>query len=483
MSVSALMGTARIAAVAGFVVVGLSGCEVSTAVNENPNAPEDVQPEYLLPNVLRTATNTFIGVPFSLSVSSVWVQHVASLEYGYTDRYEFESNFSDGRWQSLWTGPLVNVQGIVDRGKSQNRPNTHAVGLILKSWMFQQMTDVWGDLPYSEALLASDGPIYPKYDTQQSIYTAIISDLKSAQDMINPAAPLFTNNGFDLLYGGNVQNWRRYANSLRLRAGMRLSEVDPAKAQATVASAVADGVFLTAAQEARLVYLNAQPNNNPIAFNLLDRPNDRRISATLVDTLKALQDPRLPIYAAPVPATGQFVGKANGTADTHGIAFEAVSRIGTVFGQMTRPLWHMTLEEVLFLQAEAAQRGWISGNPADLYHEGIRASMRRYGVPDATINAYLAQPRVVYNPARWREQIGLQKWIALFDNSLEAYAEYRRLNFPVLRPGPASANNGVLPLRHPYPALEQNLNRENLAAARQRQNGAEPSIRVWWDVN
>lgn len=465
------------------VLVVPSGCDTDlTAVNENPNSPEDVLPQFLLPAAIHSSVNTFLGTSVHLSITSLWVQQTARLDYGYTDRYEFEANFSDGRWTSLWNGPLPDLQGIIERGRDADQPNTEAVGLIMKSWVFQNMTDLWGDMPYSEALRGGDGPVAPGYDTQEQIYSGIISDLKAAQDKIQTSAPLFSNNSFDLLYGGDMEGWRRFANSLRLRAGMRLSEVDPATAASVVASAVADGVIETTAHEAMLDWTGSQPNVNPIGQNIFDRPNDYRMSSTVVDTMTALNDPRLVLIAEPARNTGEIVGKLNGTPDTHGLPFEDISRIGPKFLQLDWPAWLVTLEQVLFHKAEAAQRGWIGGDPAQYYQEAIRAAMRRWDVGEAEIEAYLAQERVQYDPARWRELIGLQKWLASFDTTPEAYAEARRLNQPVFMPGPGNFNNDLWPVRLPYPSVEEDRNGPHLAEARSRQDGAGPNSSLWWDA-
>ncbi len=474
------LGWTRLAALSALLF--MSGCgDGLTDVNRNPNAPEDVEPQFLLPSVVTNGVNTFLGTAVHLSTTSLWIQHTARLEYGYTDRYEFETNFSDGRWIALWTGPLIDAQGIVQRGRERNAPNTEAVGLILKSWIFQNMTDLWGDMPYSEALLGTDGPLTPKYDTQQEIYAGIIRDLKSAQDMIDSSRPLFVNNTFDILYGGNMEGWRRFANSLRLRAGMRLSEVDPGTAAQVVSSAVADGVITNHSDAAVLRWLGSQPNVNPIGQNIFDRPNDYRVSATVVDSMRALNDPRLEIIAEPARGLGVIVGKPNGTSDAHGIPFENVSRIGPFFLDLTLPSWIVSLEQVLFHLAEAAQRGWVSGSAEEYYNAAVRAGMQRWGVAEADIDAYLDQDRVRYDPVNWKARIGLQKWLASYDTSAEAYAEARRLGVPVFVPGPSNFNQDRWPVRFPYPSVEEDVNGPNLRVARDRQGGGGPNQPLWWD--
>lgn len=467
------------------LAVGLMGCAGDlTDVNENPNAPEEIAPRFLLPAVAQEGVEAVMGYPsVSLEWGNPWVQHYASLQYGYTDRYEMPSDFSDSYWDLFWLDPVPDAQTIVDLGREEGRPNVEAVGLIMKSWIFQVITDVWGDVPYSEA--ARPGETFaPSYDSQEAIYDGILADLQSAQAMIDPSAPLFPagESSFDIIYGGDMEAWRRFANSLRLRAGMRLSEVAPSRAASVVQAAVSAGVIESVEDEPRLEYPGAQPNEQPWSVHFRERLNDYRASATMVDTLASLDDPRLGIYFTTAPSHGGYAGKPNGTSDAHGLPYDSLSDIGDFWKQADLPTWIMTLEEVQFLKAEAAARNWIAGDPAQLYSDAIRTAMRRVGVPEAEIDDYLQQSEVQYDASRWREQIGLQKWIALFQNGMEAWAEYRRLDVPSLEPGPAAVEP-MVPLRAPYPAHEEDLNDANLQEARQRQGGDDATVPLWWDVD
>lgn len=468
------------------LVVAAVGCDMSdiTSVNDNPNAPEEVEPRFLMPAIIHEGVEAVMGYPsVSLEWGNPWVQHYASLQYGYTDRYEMPSDFSDSYWDLFWLDPVPDAQTMLELGRERGNRNVEAVALILKSWLFQVMTDTWGDVPYSEAAQPGE-TIAPVYDSQESIYAGIISDLKAAQDMIDPGQPLFPtgSSSSDIIFDGDLELWRRFANSLRLRAGMRLSEVDAATAASVVQSAVSDGVIETEAQEPTLAYPGAAPNEQPWSVHFRERLNDYRASATMVDTLASLDDPRLGVYYTPAPSHGGFAGKPNGTVDTHGLPYDSLSDIGDYWKQADLPTWLMTLAEVELLKAEAASRNWIGGDAANFFESGIRASMRRVGVAEVDIDDYLQQAEVQYDASRWREQIGLQKWIALFQNGAEAWAEYRRLGAPDLEPGPASVEP-MVPLRAPYPAHEQDLNNQNLQAARARQGGDDATVPVWWDVD
>jgi hypothetical protein len=208
--------------------------------------------------------------------------------------------------------------------------------------------------------------------------------------------------------------------------------------------------------------------------------DDHSISATLVDTLKVLADPRLPIYARP-NAAGQYTGTRNGNLANPPLA--TVSRIGTYFAKADASSVIMAYSEVLFLQAEAAERGWMGGSAADLYRQAITAAMSQVGVTPGDITTYLAQPIVQYQGGQQGlRQIWLQKWIALYGNGPEAYAEWRRTGVPELRPGPDALNDGRVPVRLQYPERELSLNKAEVEKAMSRQAGATMNTPVWWHV-
>jgi hypothetical protein len=473
-------------------ILAAVGCtDDFTDINTNPNAPTAVPVQYLLPAGIQDAVNDLLGTGFDRGTASTWVQHYAALQYTGTDRYDIGPTFGDGTWSGLYTGALVDFDKMVDLATETGNANQQAVGMIMREWMFMNMTDLWGDIPYSEALGGSSegGTITPRYDTQADVYAGILANLTAASGMINPSEPLFpdvfrgTIDNPDLIYGGEMGMWRKFANSLRLRAAMRLAEVDQGTASSAASAAVNAGVFESSADDAMLAYPGVPPNENPMAPAFKARPGDYRISNSLVDTLLALNDPRLPVYAD-VNRDGEYVGMPNGLVEEHGIAFEAVSRVGELFLEPDQPAWIMSYAEVLFLRAEAAQRGFAGGVAADLYEQGIRASMGTYGISSGAVDTYLEQPGVVYDPAQGLAQIGVQMWIALYDQGPEAYAYWRRTGYPSMTPARDNLNNGQIPVRLPYSSTEQSLNNTNLQEAMSRQGFGvgEWNTRVWWDV-
>ena len=215
------------------------------------------------------------------------------------------------------------------------------------------------------------------------------------------------------------------------------------------------------------------------------------MSQTIVDTLLSFADPRLELYAEPAETDGVYRGHQNGWDDLPpGMSLADYSRISNFWRRdgAATPTMIMTYSEVLFLQAEAAERGWIAADPAALYTAAIQANMDQYdgmggaSPTDAEIATYLAQPRVVYDPANGLNQIYLQKWISLYMAGSEAWFEWRRTDVPNLLPGPDYPFSR-LPIRFPYPPVEQSLNAANLDAAIARNGGLLITDPVWWDVN
>ncbi|MCJ7629734.1 MAG: SusD/RagB family nutrient-binding outer membrane lipoprotein, partial [Longimicrobiales bacterium] len=358
----------------------MGGCgDGLTELNVNPNEPVSVGAEFLLPAAIVSGAERLHGSSLNMDMVGLWVQHYAEHRYTIEDRFEVTDGAVSGHWTNLYAGPLRNLYEVVEKGEETERPNVVAVGTILKSWLMQAVTDLWGDAGYSQALLGRESPpdMTVVYDTQEDIYDGLLSDLGSAVSMMAPSGPKIT--AGDLLYKGNMDQWRKFANSLRLRVAMRLSQVDQSKASAEFSSALAAGVFTSNADNAMLRFVDNGVDVHPI-YGYERNRDDHSISATLVDTLKSLSDPRLPIYARP-NASGGYVGTNNG--DQSDPPLTQVSRIGTYFSSAATPAVILSYSEVLFLRAEAAERGWVGANAGDLYQQAITAAMSQIGVSQA----------------------------------------------------------------------------------------------------
>jgi hypothetical protein len=465
------------------LVWSASGCDRGlTSVNEDPNAPTDVPAQFLLPQAIRAGVMTSFGAGMMLSHTGVFAQHVSQIQYPDEETGLVRPGTMDIFWSNYYVGPLKDIQEVINKGDETGLPNHEGVGLIWRAWMFHQVADLWGDIPFRQALIGEENTA-PAYESQRAVYQGVLADLAQGAAMLDPNGVDF--GAGDLLYNNNFERWRRFANSVRMRVALRLVNQDAALAQSEFVAAYNAGGFQSNADNAALIYPGA-PYENPLHANYLGR-DDHSISATMVDTLASLNDPRLQLYAEPAQEDGAFRGNLHGR-DPALLPLAYYSRIGDFWRAdgATTPSLVITYAEVLFLQAEAAQRGWIGGDPAALYEQAIRANMTQWNAfgpanapTAAEIDAYLAQPSVQYNPARGLEQIHLQLWIALYMNTNEAWAHQRRTGTPSLLAGPDMVISRI-PVRFSYPDTEQSLNAANLNAAVANQGGGLDLVTPLW---
>ena len=466
------MNKRTLSLIAAALFVGATACNKDlTNINTNPNGPVSVPPPSTLSQVIQSTVAGFDGPNNNVDIrgGGLWVQYYAELQYRDEDKYIIRPG-TDGGW-GFYSGALEDCQRMIVQGDATKTPNWSAVGRIMKSYIFSQLTDAMGDLTYSQAL-KGDTNLTPAYDTQQQIYTGLFADLATANSEIAPADIGFSTG--DLMYNGDMTEWKKFANSLRLRLALHLTSVDAATGKAMAQAALAAGVFTDNSDNAQLMYLGTSPNQNPVYTNVhLDVRDDYGLSKTLVDSMLSWNDPRLPFYAQlNHDAVPKYEGLPNGLNDGAGPPISSISRIGAMWRETpAAPLELLTYSEVLFLEAEAAQRGWITGTPATLYNAAITASMQEYGISDSAIAVYLADPRVVYNAGTALTQIAYQKWASLFLQGLEAWTEVRRTGVPTFVPGP-NATLTKIPERLPYNDQEEVLNQTNVDAAVARQGFA-----------
>jgi hypothetical protein len=487
----------------GLAFVGVTACDNGklTEVNKNPNAPEQVSADLLFPTAavssVRAVRSTIEITP---STFAHWPQYLAEYQYPEISYYQFRPTTADGWWSSFYTGPLEDLQQALRQTTAANRANQTGPVLVMRAFLYSVMTDMWGDVPFGEANGADGGNITPVYDSQQSIYDSLLTNLADADAMMGPSGGT-TFGSHDPIYGGDPAKWKKLANSLRARLGMNLSKVDPDRAKSEIAAAVAAGGMTSIDDNAQIDWPGDGINDNPWYDNQkegIGTRDDARFSVTFIDTLKHLNDPRLPIFARPVqdPACGTAVscspvsagdyrGMPNGLlAGDAGSWGTRSSRLGPQVFDASQPSYIMTYAEYSFIKAEAAERGWISGSAAQFYQDGIRASMKQWGVDDADITTYLAQSRIVYaGGAAGLAQIGVQKWIALFTQGFEAWDEWRRTGYPNLTPAlNAKTADGQIPRRVIYPQTEQSFNNAHLKAAIASQGGSDAlDKRLWID--
>jgi hypothetical protein len=493
----------RIAAAGGTLalLVSVAACDNNklTDLNRNPNAPELVGPELLFPNGTSIAVD-LVRTSLELvpqGIGSTWPQYLAEYQYPEISYYLFRPTTADGLWNAFYTGPLEDFRKALVQAEAANRPNQIGPLLVMRAWTYSYLTGMWGNIPFTEANRAEEGLITPVYDAQQVVYDSLLLSLARANTILTSSGTAFTFSGRDPIagYNGTPERWRRFANSLRARLALNLQKIAPARAQTELLAAFNAGGFASNTEDAQVNWPgNTAGNSNPWWANQLEgggTRDDARLSVTFIDSLKSLSDPRLPIFARPTQAAGDYQGMPNGIeAGAAGAYGTRSSRMGPQVFARAQPSWVMTFAEYSFIKAEAAERGWIPGGAVaarQYYEEGITASMQDWGVSAANIATYLAQPRIQYvgtgaSSNAGIAQIILQKWIAQFTAGFEAWSEWRRTNCPSLTPAVAARTNPVsIPRRVIYPQTEQSFNNTNLQAAITAQGGQTLTNRVWID--
>lgn len=470
----------RIAYITLFALTLTSCSDDLDEINKNPNATETPLAPYLLTGTLKQGADLYWGSTNNFDSSLLFVQHWAKIQYTEPDRFDVSNASFTTLWNTGYATLITDLNTILNFPADQANSNYKGIALTLRSWTFLLLTDAYGSIPYKEA----GQKVTPAYNTQKEVYTGLLEDLKQAQTLLNTANGTVTG---DLVYKGDITKWKKLVNSLRLRIALRISDREPALAKQTAIDATSDaaGVLSSNSDTFKFTYTSS-PQQNP-ASAWFETRDDYRISKTLVDKLNELADPRLPVYAQlPSDATvGKYVGGANGlsNSDANSQGFAKTSKPGTYFLTSSSPAVIASYSETLFNLAEAVARGYISGNAEQLYNDAITASFNQFGITNAaTISTYLNQAVVKYDASNYAKSIGTQKWIAFYGQGLDAFTEWRRLDFPVLTAGPATVLDGKIPSRFFYPGTEQSLNGASYQAAIAVQGKDLLTTKLWFDV-
>lgn len=399
--------------------------------------------------------------------------------------FEDLGSFPERYWDALYANVLNDLEGAAKLIPEEEvfgetpavKQNKLAIIQIMKVYTFHVLVDIFGDVPYSETLALDSDLLNPKYDDDEEIYNDLISKLNEAINNLNLGAASFGE--ADLVYGGDVSKWAKFANSLKLRMALRISDVSPTQAATMATEAVNGGVFTSNDDNASITYESTTPNTNPMWVDLVQSGrNDYITSEIVVNTLESLNDPRRSVFFEDnvTPYVGGIFGDLN--------QFTDFTHIGTVFFQPDLEGLIFDYAEVEFLLAEAAERS-LAGTPADAelhYNNAITASIEYWGGSSAEAATYLSQTNVAYSTATgdFKQKIGIQKWIALFNRGFEGWTEYRRLDWPAL---PDSFNGNPVPRRITYPTREYNTNGTNVSNAASNIGGDQLSSTIFWDIN
>jgi hypothetical protein len=499
------------------VLFTLASCEKGLSdLNVNKANATLLDPALLLNQAIINTSFPVKTLVFDVGI----VQQMVTPNGGVLAGANFNQDSRDVTTQPLWTAyyqsVVKNTHDALMRSKDNAlRSNMYNMVRIYQAYVFMILTDEYGEVPYTEGGAGyTDGILFPKYDQQQTIYPKIIQELTEAATALDPAGTIETG---DVLYAGNVGRWKKFANSLLLRAGMRLVKIDAAKAQSTVQAAVAAGVITDNADNA---YIRHDANfTQPIGGTLNgSEAANFYLTKPFVDQLKSTNDPRLKSIAIryvgatsgagqtvavgstdPTKQIGMPVGYDNGSivakAQADGLAsfydYSQLDRRRMV--KTFSPVFLVTAAQTNLLLAEARFRGWITSSTADQYFsDGIKAHMDQMAVYDANSavagtdrdNYVTAHPLAAGNEL---EQINTQYWIASFLNGPEAFANFRRSGYPALtanpygQPNNPDVPNGTFIRRLTYPTSELSVNTTNVNEAIARQGADKLSTRVWWD--
>jgi Starch-binding associating with outer membrane len=464
---------------------GLYSCNKFDDTNISPTILTEAATKALLTNSQQAMRDLTIGGAAASRNGALYVQHLAEGPYPGPSLYN-DRNLTFTAW---YTGPLFDLETIIKYNNEGSpaangngaKDNQIAVARIMKVYYYTLMTDKWGDIPYSQALKGNEA-FSPVYDKQQDIYTNLFKELTEAVAQIKEGEAKVVG---DFILNGDMAAWKRFANTMRMTMALRLSKADAAKGKTEYAAALAAGVISSNAQNVSFKALAGDPNNpNPWYSNyVLSNRNDYAISKTLTDYMEPKADPRLPIYGE-VLAGGTVKGLPYGRNAAVNIP-AAYSRIGNFFRGDGAPSPLYNYPQVLFMQAEAAKLGYVTGGDAEAeskYKAAIKASMEMYGVfNQTTYDAYIARPEVAYTAADGHKKIMTEKWVHMYLNSWETWNDWRRTGFPTLIPAVDAIDARGIPLRVGYPPTESSLNGTNYNAAVTNLGGKDDNYgKMWW---
>lgn len=485
---------------AGSLMWSAAGCTSSfDEVNTDPDNAAQVPNVNLLAYSIYSTSKRFYDRWFAMDEPMTFCGYVAKMSYIDEARYNFRTGVQDANWEYVYR-ILNNVMDI--QRKAGTDINLLNVAKVMEVTLVQIATDRWRDIPYSEAVRMEGGVLTPKYDTQEQIYPALLAKLKEAADSFADDAATDDISGGDLLFHGDLTKWRKYCNSLRLRLAIRISEVSPQLAQATVEEVLGNPdryPIMESNDDNAFFWWQGSDSNyyEPVADQYRTRKNEYCASDVLVDNLLRHADPRIAVYCSPTPSS-QTEGDADYTDGTPvyrgytiGAGENAVaknySRWGYKYGQDLGGFspW-MRVAEVYFHIAEAAQLGYNTatyGDAATNYEKAVRHSMEENGVDEAAATTYLADKGKFDHTL---QIIWYEEWVALFKQGMEGWSLYRRTGIPennYIAPGRTQyQNHNVPPLRSPYPSTELNLNKTNNAPYNAEVVDNLWGKPMWWDT-
>jgi len=475
-------------------------------INTDPNNPTNVPAINIFTYATVDAVDDWLGGGWiNHTYMACWSQQWCKVQYIDEDRYDFRIESVNGFFEDPYTSELMDLKVIIQKtgegGTEENAP-LNAAARIFKVWVYHQLVDLFGDVPYSQACKGDEAgtSVFPVYDSQESIYNDMLNELEACNTILS--TPRLNFGGGDLFYGGDPDAWRKFGNSLHLRLLNRCHEALTGTdgADVHIANILNDPaqypIMEQTSDMCALYYPGVLPYRNG-TYNTLYTRTDQAISQTMVNWLLDRNDPRLPIYAQPITSPTlegvavpypTYVGQQNGAASQPILAER--SMLGTAVAyDPAAPLYLLTYDEVEFIKAEYYLRAGNDAAAQTAYEAAIAASMDRWR---ADIGNYLADPLVAWGGDNTAKQklIMEQKWASIFGQGVEAYAEVRRTGYPSrifeYELEATKYTELGLPVRLTYAQTEESYNGTNLAAAKSSQgvqvaNDGMFGTRLWWN--
>lgn len=466
--------------IVGMMFSGLliSSCKKNiTDLNIDPKSPTVVPSGPLFTNAELNLSDMMASTNVNVNNFRLFVQYWSETTYTDETNYDLNQRSIPDRWfASLYRDVIrdltesTNILASEVQYNAVQKANRVAINDILIVYAYYHLITTFGNVPFTDAL--DINKIQPKYDNAATIFNAIASKLDGALGAINTTESSYGT--ADIILGGDMDKWVMFGNCLKLRMAMLIADVDAPKA-ATMATQAAAKVISSNSENLSIQYLSAPPNTNPVWEDIIQSGRHDFVAAnTIVDSMTNRNDPRIPLFFE--QSNGMYVGQPYGTG---GGSFSDPS---LTISSPTYPHTFFSYSEMEFLKAEGIERGLALGGTAeDHYNNAVTASIEEWGGTTVQATTYLAQPNVAYSTAGggWKQKIGVQSWIALYNRGYDAWTQWRRLDFPMLQPGPEAISD--VPVRMTYPVLEQNLNKANYEAASSAIGGDKVSTKLWFD--
>lgn len=466
----------KISLVSACIGLALSSCQSDlTSLNVDPKHPSVLPSDNLLATAMYQSSYYMDNPSVNFNNYRFFTQQWAETQYPDETQYNLVTrNQPRNHFNRMYVYSINNLKqakmNLVNEVETDDiRTNKLATLEIEEIFIWENIVDTYGDVPYSEAF-KPDEILTPKYDDAKTIYLDLIKRIDAVNATIKPTITGYS----DLVYGGNMTKWKKFANSIKLRLGMNLADVDPALSKTTVESAIASGV-ISSDDEAYKFKYDGGTFSNPVYDNLVaSNRNDFIPSQLTINTMSSLSDPRMDIWFTKVG--GVYKGGVFGELND---PYTNFSQLSSYFRSATTASNLLSYAEVAFLKAEAAARGYsVGGTAADLYIAAVTESMRENGVSTTNIATYLAANP--FNVVNWKQSIGTQAWIAMFNKGFASWNFTRRLDSPTLV-NPPKSNLSSVPYRMPYSDQEYVLNGTNVNAAASKIGGDKATTKLFWD--